>query len=121
MENNNIPNTKACPRCGQEMPLDAQFCPKCGFSFNQQYGPQQPPYAPPFDPMKSNKDFLTTLLLAIFLGYLGIHRFYTNNTGIGVLQLITLGGCGVWTIIDIIILVTGSYKDGDGKIVKNDR
>lgn len=119
----NTPNTKMCPRCGEEVDLNAQFCPKCGFAFYQQQyqQPQQPPYAPPYDPTRSDKDFLTTLLLAIFLGYLGVHRFYTNNTAIGVIQLVTLGGCGVWVLIDIIMLVTGSYKDGEGKTVKNDR
>lgn len=120
MDTENIVNEKNCPRCGQIMENGAQYCSKCGFYMNQQTF-QQPPYVPPYDPSKSDKDFLTTLLLCIFLGYLGIHRFYTNNTAIGVLQLLTLGGCGVWTLIDIILLVTGSYKDGAGKYVKNDR
>lgn len=60
------------------------------------------------------KDWLTTLLLAIFLGYLGIHRFYTGHTGIGIVQLLTGGGCGIWYIVDIIMIVTSSYKDSDG-------
>lgn len=117
----NAPNTKMCPRCGQEVDMNMQFCPKCGFAFNQQYYQPQPPFSAPDDPTRSEKDFLTTLLLAIFLGYLGIHRFYTNNTAIGVIQLLTLGGCGIWALIDIIMLVTGSYKDGNGKYIKNDR
>jgi len=59
------------------------------------------------------KDWLTTLLLSIFLGYFGIHRFYTGHTVIGVVQLLTAGGCGIWYIIDIIMILTGSYKDSD--------
>ncbi len=61
------------------------------------------------------KDWLTTLLLAIFLGSLGIHRFYTGHTTIGILQLITLGGCGIWALIDIIQIATGNFRDAQGR------
>lgn len=60
-------------------------------------------------------DWLITLLLCIFLGAFGVHRFYTKQIGIGILQLITAGGCGIWVIIDIILIVTDSYRDGNGK------
>lgn len=60
-------------------------------------------------------DWLVTLLLCIFLGYFGVHRFYTKQIGIGILQLITGGGCGIWWLIDIIMIVTDSYRDGNGK------
>ncbi len=64
--------------------------------------------------MNEQKDWLTTLLLAIFLGGLGVHRFYTGHIGIGIAQLLTLGGCGIWSLIDIIQIATGSFKDADG-------
>ncbi len=69
--------------------------------------------------MQSDKDWVVTLLLSIFLGSLGIHRFYVGKIGTGILQLITLGGCGVWTLIDIIMIATGNFKDKDGNIIKS--
>ena len=60
------------------------------------------------------KDWLTTLLLSIFLGQFGVDRFFTGSTGLGVAKLLTLGGCGIWQIIDIIIIATGAYKDSNG-------
>lgn len=74
-----------------------------------------------YDPNRSRYDWLTTLLLCFFLGGLGIHSFYVKKTGIGVVQLLTAGGCGVWALIDFIMIIVGSYRDGEGKIIKNDR
>ena len=61
------------------------------------------------------KDWLTTLVLCFFVGVIGAHRFYTGSTGIGVAQLLTLGGCGIWSLVDFITILTGSYKDGNGQ------
>ncbi|HSI63242.1 MAG TPA: TM2 domain-containing protein [Candidatus Saccharimonadia bacterium] len=62
----------------------------------------------------SDKKFLPTLLLAIFLGALGGHRFYVGKTGTAVLQLLTCGGVGVWQIIDIIMIAMGTFRDKNG-------
>ena len=61
------------------------------------------------------RDWLTTLLLCIFLGGFGAHRFYTGHTGTAVVQLFTAGGCVVWAIIDLINIITGNFKDAQGQ------
>lgn len=69
----------------------------------------------------SDKSFVATLLLCIFLGYLGVHRFYVGKVGTGILMLITLGGFGIWILIDLIMIIVGffKYKQGRRIIVKN--
>jgi TM2 domain-containing membrane protein YozV len=58
---------------------------------------------------------MITLLLALFAGSFGAHRFYSGHILFGVIQLFTLGGCGVWQLIDIIMIVTGKYTDAQGR------
>jgi len=67
---------------------------------------------------KSEKNGLTVLLLCIFLGGLGVHRFFVGKTGTGVAQLLTLGGCGIWALIDLIMIVMGKFTDNDGNFIK---
>lgn len=67
---------------------------------------------------KSEKSGLVALLLCLFVGTLGIHRFYVGKIGTGVLQLLTLGGFGIWTLIDLVLIIVGSFKDSEGKVVK---
>ena len=69
--------------------------------------------------MQSDKNWLATLLLCLFLGGIGVHRFYVGKVGTGILQLITLGGCGIWTLIDLIMIITGSFTDKDGHKITN--
>ncbi len=60
------------------------------------------------------KSQLVALLLAIFVGVIGVHRFYLGYTGIGIAQIFTLGGCGVWALIDLIRIATGDLGPADG-------
>lgn len=64
---------------------------------------------------KSDKNFVATLLLCILLGGLGIHRFYVGKIGTGILQLITLGGLGIWVLIDLITIAIGKFSDKEGR------
>jgi TM2 domain-containing membrane protein YozV len=60
------------------------------------------------------KSQLIAALLAFFLGAIGIHRFYLGYTTIGIIQLLTLGGFGIWAFIDFIRILVGDLKPKDG-------
>ncbi len=66
----------------------------------------------------SDKGFVPAVMLCLFLGAFGVHRFYVGKIGTGLLQLLTFGGLGIWTLVDLIMLVTGSFKDKNGNPIK---
>lgn len=63
--------------------------------------------------VERKRDYTATLLLCWFLGCLGIHRFYTGYTVIGIIQLLTGGGGCIWALIDFICLCFGNFEDAD--------
>jgi TM2 domain-containing membrane protein YozV len=65
----------------------------------------------------SPKSRLAAALLCFFLGVFGAHRFYLKKTGTALLMILTLGGLGIWTLVDLIFIVTGSFRDNEGKRV----
>ena len=65
----------------------------------------------------SAKSYVVTVLLCFFLGCLGAHRFYVEKTGTAVLMLLTLGGFGIWAIIDLIIILICEFEDANGFII----
>lgn len=69
-------------------------------------------------PDTSQKNLLVASLLCFFLGSLGIHRFYVGKTGTGIAMIFTLGGLGVWTLIDFIMLLVQAFKDSDGQTLR---
>ena len=100
-----------CSNCGAEVNDNAVVCIKCGCAVNQ---PKMPSVNG-----GSSKDWLVTLLLCFFVGCFGIHRFYVGKTGTAIVQLITCGGCGIWTLIDFIVICFGNFTDGEGKFIKS--
>lgn len=66
----------------------------------------------------SEKGFVPTVLLCFFLGAFGVHRFYVGKIGTGILMLLTLGGLGIWTLVDFIIIVTSNFRDKQERLIK---
>lgn len=67
---------------------------------------------------ESKKSWLLVLILCFFLGVFGIHNFYTKKIKIGIIQFITLGGLGIWALIDLIFIIQQKFKDKDGNIIR---
>lgn len=102
-----------CPNCGKPVTGETNFCPECGAPLKIANYQNRP--------ASTNEDrWLIALILCILVGSLGVHRFYTGNIVTGVLMLITLGGCGVWTIIDLIMIAANTYRDGNGNTLKQE-
>jgi TM2 domain-containing membrane protein YozV len=62
-------------------------------------------------PPVGDKDWSTAMLLSLFLGFLGVDRFYLGYTGLGILKLATLGGCGIWKLVDIVLVALNKLPD----------
>ena len=65
----------------------------------------------------SPKSRTVASVLCFFLGVIGVHRFYVGKTGTGIAMIFTLGGLGVWALIDLIMLLIGSFRDKEGLLV----
>lgn len=67
------------------------------------------------------KSFIVTWLLSLFLGALGADRFYLGKIGTGILKLLTLGGLGIWSLIDLVLILSGTMRDQKGHRLDGDR
>jgi TM2 domain-containing membrane protein YozV len=63
----------------------------------------------------SDKSRLVALVLCLLIGTFGVHRFYVGKIGTGVLQIFTLGGLGIWALVDLILIALGQFTDKQGK------
>ena len=132
--------TKYCKFCGQVIDADCVVCPKCGKQV------EELKYSKPdniiinnnnnvsssasasasasvgFGAMSnvSTKSWLTTLLLCLFLGVIGIHRFYVGKIGTGILMILLhmTGISAIWAVIDLILIILGKFKDKQGLLIK---
>lgn len=67
----------------------------------------------------SPKSRLAAVLLAWFFGVFGVHRFYVGKVGTGILMILTLGGLGIWVLVDMIMILVGSFKDKQERYLSN--
>jgi hypothetical protein len=95
-----------CSHCGKNMSDEAFARPECGHS-NQNTANSN----------ASSKNVFTAILLCIFFGVFGAHRFYVGKIGTGVIQLLTLGGFAIWAPIDLTMLILGKFTDKAGRVL----
>lgn len=94
-----LAGTRFCSSCGKEMVPHAEICTQCGTRVAS----------------GGDKDLATATLLAMFLGVFGADRFYLGYTALGIIKLVTLGGCGVWALIDMFLIILKKLPDAQGR------
>jgi len=92
---------KYCHACSRPIDAMAVVCTGCGV-MQRDAGE-----------FATEKRIMPAALLCFFLGVFGAHRFYAGKIGTGVLQLLTVGGLGIWMLVDLVMIITGNFRDGD--------
>jgi hypothetical protein len=103
-----------CQNCGKEYNGDAKYCQYCGMLLMTRPSYVPSPGARAQQQAAPRKELIVALILSIFLGSFGVDRFYLGYVGLGLLKLFTGGGCGVWWLIDIILIATRKVTDKSG-------
>lgn len=100
-----LQGVRYCWSCGAETGPQAEICVKCGVRL---VGGAQ-----------GQKEWIVALILSIVVGGLGVDRFYLGYVGLGIVKLLTAGGCGIWWIVDIILIAMDKLPDAQGKPLKH--
>lgn len=112
-----------CRHCGKKIEDGVKFCPSCGCPTEVQVPldiqkTPVPKWEGP-EEKKSPKSRLVAALLAFFVGWLGIHRFYVGKVGTGILQILTcwclIGE--IWALVDLVFILCGKFTDKKGRII----
>jgi TM2 domain-containing membrane protein YozV/Na+-transporting methylmalonyl-CoA/oxaloacetate decarboxylase gamma subunit len=122
-----------CSKCGAEYPVGDQFCKGCGANLASGTAASNSNSAPGASPAavvasnnsatmslsnSSEKSAVTSFFLCMYLGMLGVHRFYVGKIGTGILMLLTLGGLGIWGLIDLIRIACSKFTDKQGHLIE---
>jgi hypothetical protein len=105
-----------CQNCGKEISDQAAACPGCGHPVHAAGAAGMGPGSSSGKRVSPHSR-LAALLFCLFLGVIGVHRFYVGKVGTGVAMIFTLGGLGIWVLVDFIMIVVGSFTDADGRCV----
>ena len=111
----NINGKAVCKKCIET----GVFGPNEGYKYNRyNYNRSNQQGYNNYDVRKSTqKSWLVTLLLCLFVGTIGVHRFYVGKIGTGILQLLTFGGFGIWTLVDFILIACKKFTDANGDLI----
>ncbi len=107
-----------CLHCGAKVGVRAKFCAKCGNEIAVSQKSVLKKSKSSTSAIKNKKSPVTTLVLCLILGVFGAHRFYVGKKGTGLLMLITIGGFGIWALVDLITIVNNKFDDKQGNLLQ---
>ena len=102
-------STPCCPQCGLRAGSKANVCPPASTFIR----------SAPTESAASPKSRVVALILLLLVGWLGVHRFYVGKIGTGILYLLTFGFVGIGLLVDLILILIGTFRDKQGLEVRN--